>query len=251
MPCFDKKLEASRRDFVHEVSATTVPEVDLVLTTTEVLAILAQHREQGDNVAESESLPAALEKKTDQQTTTTVPFPGLLESSPTAPAPLLEFGGSGGYTEYVFRSAAASLFGVRLDGPLKYHAGKNRDWKELVLEVEGRVVLRFVLAYGFRNIQKVMRDMKRGKANYDFVEVMACPSGCLNGGGQGRPAKTDGASKTDGTGNAAVDSSVSDQAVVRVDELRRLLHSRRGKRGASDDNRMASPGTPAPNQHSQ
>ena len=48
-------------------------------------------------------------------------------------------------------------------------------------------MLRFALAYGFRNIQKVMRDIKRSRVNYDFVEVMACPSGCLNGGGQAKP----------------------------------------------------------------
>jgi len=38
--------------------------------------------------------------------------------------------------------------------------------------------------YGFRNIQSVVQALKRGKCVYDFVEVMACPGGCLNGGGQ-------------------------------------------------------------------
>ena len=39
-------------------------------------------------------------------------------------------------------------------------------------------------AYGFRNIQTLVQKMKRHACDYDFVEVMACPSGCLNGGGQ-------------------------------------------------------------------
>ena len=39
-------------------------------------------------------------------------------------------------------------------------------------------------AYGFRNIQTLVQKMKRRACQYDFVEVMACPSGCLNGGGQ-------------------------------------------------------------------
>ena len=58
---------------------------------------------------------------------------------------------------------------------------------ECVLEVGGKVVLRFSAAYGFRNIQNVIRNIKRGKCEYDYVEIMACPGGCLNGGGQIKP----------------------------------------------------------------
>jgi iron only hydrogenase large subunit-like protein len=47
--------------------------------------------------------------------------------------------------------------------------------------------LRFAAAYGFRNIQNVIRNIKRGKCEYDYVEIMACPGGCLNGGGQVKP----------------------------------------------------------------
>ena len=43
------------------------------------------------------------------------------------------------------------------------------------------------LAYGFRNIQNIVQKIKRGKCPYHFVEIMACPSGCNNGGGQIRP----------------------------------------------------------------
>jgi iron only hydrogenase large subunit-like protein len=45
-------------------------------------------------------------------------------------------------------------------------------------------VLRFAQAYGFRNIQTLLRKVKPGLSPYDYVEVMACPSGCINGGGQ-------------------------------------------------------------------
>lgn len=47
--------------------------------------------------------------------------------------------------------------------------------------------MKFAAAYGFRNIQNLVQKMKRGKCPYHFVEVMACPSGCLNGGGQIKP----------------------------------------------------------------
>lgn len=45
----------------------------------------------------------------------------------------------------------------------------------------------FAQAYGFKNIQNVVRLIKSKRCQYDFVEIMACPSGCLNGGGQSRP----------------------------------------------------------------
>jgi len=50
--------------------------------------------------------------------------------------------------------------------------------------VEGETVLKFALCYGFRNLQNIVRKIKIGKCDYNFIEVMACPSGCLNGGGQ-------------------------------------------------------------------
>ena len=101
-------------------------------------------------------------------------------------------GGSGGYLDYTFRRAALVLFGVAVEGPLPFTTprAKNPDLREVTLEVGGKTVLRFAAAYGFRNIQNVVRKCKAGARagdggdGYDFVEIMACPSGCLNGGGQ-------------------------------------------------------------------
>ena len=53
-----------------------------------------------------------------------------------------------------------------------------------IKDSEGKVVLKVAQAYGFRNIQNIMRKIKQGKCEYDYVELMACPSGCVNGGGQ-------------------------------------------------------------------
>jgi len=47
--------------------------------------------------------------------------------------------------------------------------------------------LRFASAYGFRNIQNLVRKIKSSNSPYHYVEVMACPSGCINGGGQLKP----------------------------------------------------------------
>ena len=93
-----------------------------------------------------------------------------------------------------------------------------------------QVVLRFALAYGFRNIQKVMRDLKRSRVDYDYVEVMACPSGCLNGGGQAKPltpsSAAAGAPKKVGSGGADVEqhhgssnSSIANTDPVLTDHL--------------------------------
>ncbi len=63
-------------------------------------------------------------------------------------------------------------------------------------QVDGKTVLRFAKAYGFRNISTVVTRIKRGKCLHDFVEVMACPSGCVNGGGQVKPVQADGSALT-------------------------------------------------------
>lgn len=105
---------------------------------------------------------------------------------------------SGGYAEYLFRYAAEKVFGVDIwNEPLVYKEGRNADMAEVDLtamlsakgvdvssvEAVGRP-LKFARAYGFRNVQTVMLKMKRGACDFDLVEIMACPSGCSNGGGQ-------------------------------------------------------------------
>lgn len=93
--------------------------------------------------------------------------------------------GAGGYLEFIYRTAAQQLFHKQLPaGPLQMKTLRNADFREVSLEVEGCTVLRFAAAYGFRNIQTLVRKIKRQACEYDYVEVMACPSGCLNGGGQ-------------------------------------------------------------------
>jgi iron only hydrogenase large subunit-like protein len=85
---------------------------------------------------------------------------------------------------------ARERFGVELDAssPLPYKQVRNRDFQTVALAVDNKTVLNCAAVYGFRNIQSVIRQLKRGKCPYDFVEVMACPGGCLNGGGQPQAA---------------------------------------------------------------
>ena len=205
MPCYDKKLEGSRDDFYIRQFETR--ETDCVLTTGEVADLI---RERGVNLTELKETPLDTNFWHVNQDQT------VLYRS-------IDVGGSGGYAELLYRYAAKRLFGrvIPADEPLPYQSGRNPDFRELTLTVDGKNVLNFALAYGFRNIQNLVRKMKTKKAGkitlpstsvqldelngthtptssdvsgtvslpfgtggYHFVEVMACPSGCLNGGGQ-------------------------------------------------------------------
>ncbi|XP_065109016.1 cytosolic Fe-S cluster assembly factor narfl isoform X2 [Paramisgurnus dabryanus] len=166
MPCYDKKLEASRPDFY--LGEYETREVDCVITSGEVLKMLEE-----ENVSLRDVEPAAVD---------------TMFSNVCGEEMLGHAGsGSGGYLHHVFKHAAKQLFGIELD-ELTYKTMKNKDFQEVTLEKDGDVLLRFATVYGFRNIQNLVQKLKRGKSPYHFVEVMACPSGCLNGGGQLKPS---------------------------------------------------------------
>ncbi|XP_072990027.1 protein NAR1 isoform X2 [Typha latifolia] len=177
MPCYDKKLEAVRDDFVFSLDpgeigddnlSMRIAEVDSVLTSGEVLDLI-----------QAKSIDfKALEEAPLDRLLTNVDEEGHLYGVS---------GGSGGYAETVFRHAAKTLFGRDIEGPVDFKIIRNSDFREVTLEVEGKQVLKFALCYGFRNLQNVVRKIKIGKCDYHFLEVMACPSGCLNGGGQIKP----------------------------------------------------------------
>lgn len=171
MPCYDKKLEAAREDFVLQVESQndlTITEVDSVLTTGEVLELI--------------QLKAVDFKAIDES-----PLDRMLTNVTEEGHLYGVHGGSGGYAETIFRYAAKTLFGREIEGPLDFRTIKNSDFQEVTMEVEGKTVLKFALCYGFRNLQNVVRKIKIGKCDYHFLEIMACPAGCLNGGGQIKP----------------------------------------------------------------
>ena len=165
--------------------------------------------------------------------------------------------GSGGFLDYISRRGAEQLLhqnlwsdessesaGSRIDLPLV--SGRNADIADAVLtsvdskrrksmdgasEGEGERAggdgsavksksLRIAKIYGFRHIQSLMLKMKRGKCEYDLVEVMACPSGCINGGGQLRTgtATATTESVTEGKDRIAAVDAEFHRAVVRRPE---------------------------------
>ena len=85
---------------------------------------------------------------------------------------------------------AITQFGEELE-TLTYKTLKNADFREVSLERDGNTVLKFAIANGFRNIQNLVQKLKRKRCEYDFVEILACPSGCVNGGAQLRHSEVD------------------------------------------------------------
>ncbi|XP_028410171.1 cytosolic iron-sulfur assembly component 3-like [Dendronephthya gigantea] len=166
MPCYDKKLEASREDFYNDIYHTR--DVDCVITSLEVEQMFEEKAIDFPSLA-----PLQLDE--------------MIETGNDSEMTNHRGGGSGGYLEHVFCYAAQALFGKKVED-LTYKTMRNKDFQEVVLEHEDKPVLKFALAYGFRNIQNLVQKLKRNKCPYHFVEVMACPSGCVNGGGQIRPS---------------------------------------------------------------
>jgi iron only hydrogenase large subunit-like protein len=163
MPCFDKKLEASRKDFTNEDLDSR--DVDCVLTSLELETML-----DAKSLKDFPLMPLDSIMDLDKKQISLLCHSG---------------GGSGGYLEYIFRYAARTLFDVQVND-IEYKTLRNQDMKEVTLCIEGQTKMKFAIAYGFRNIQNLVQKLKRGKGSglYHFVEVMACPAGCLNGGGQ-------------------------------------------------------------------
>ncbi len=205
-PCFDKKLEASRLDFYNDDSKEH--EVDLVLSTNELWNLLVSE-------ASSTASDMAEEMSSDRDSTlrssSEGDIGGVAEYMAAIPldsprgrdeieamfrsvsvdgthfvSAADSNGGSGGYLEYLMRYSSEKLLNISLPGePLPYSSGRNPDMSEVTIwNADNTKKLMFAKVYGFRNIQSLLLKIKKQKCEYDFVEIMACPSGCINGGGQ-------------------------------------------------------------------
>lgn len=166
MPCYDKKLEASREDFYNQDRKTR--DVDCVITPIELEQMLDdQHVTLNEIEGGKIHKPFSTEDEGSH----------LMGHSGT---------GSGGYADFILRYAAKYLFDES-DIKVDFKNLRNPDFREAIFQKNGETVLSFAIVNGFRNIQNLVQKMKRNKCPYDYVEVMACPCGCLNGGAQIRP----------------------------------------------------------------
>ncbi len=158
MPCTAKKFEIGRD---HQ-SAAGVPDVDIAITTRELVRMIER---TGINFLE---LP-------DEE------FDNPLGESTGAS---VIFGVSGGVMEAALRTAVWKLTGENPDSPIEFSEVRGMQGiKEASYDVAGLTV-NVAVASGLKNAHDLLTKIKNGEANYQFVEIMGCPGGCINGGGQ-------------------------------------------------------------------
>jgi len=156
MPCTAKKFEAARQELVTRGSR----DVDYVLTTRELARMLRSAGIRFDQLPDEE-------------------FDKPLGLSTGAGA---IFAATGGVTEAAVRTAL-SLTGGQDNTVIEFKEIRGlKGIKESKVQIKGRPV-RIAVAHGTRNARKLMEKIKSGE-HYDFVEIMACPGGCVGGGGQ-------------------------------------------------------------------
>ncbi len=157
MPCTAKKFEVARED----EAAAGVPDVDVALTTRELARMIDR---AGINFVE---LP-------DEE------FDSPMGESTGAAA---IFGATGGVMEAALRTAASWLTGS--DGaPVDFVEVRGVEGvKEATYQV-GDLTLNVAVASGLANAKRLLDSVKSGEKTYHFIEIMGCPGGCVNGGGQ-------------------------------------------------------------------
>jgi len=176
MPCTAKKLEAAREEF----KVDGEPYVDYVITTQELIQMI---REVG--IVFSEIEPEAVD----------MPF-GV-----TTGAGVI-FGVTGGVTEAVIRRISDDKSTTFLR-TLAYHGVRGMEGVKEAVVPYGDRELRIAVVSGLANAAGLVEKIRSGEAAYDFVEVMACPGGCISGAGQpfalaeGKGRRRDGLYETD------------------------------------------------------
>ena len=157
MPCTAKKFEIGRKD----QSAAGVPDIDIAITTRELARLIKRAGIM------FEALP---DEKFDE------PF-GIATTAG------LLFGATGGVMEAALRTVVEVV--TKKDAPsLDFKEVRGtKGIKEATYDVAGTKV-KVAVCSGLANARELMEKIKAGKADYHFIEVMSCPGGCVNGGGQ-------------------------------------------------------------------
>ena len=157
MPCTAKKFETKRED----QAASGYPDVDYSLTTRELGRMI-------------ESAGIYFKHLPDEE------FDNPLGDSTGA---AVIFGATGGVMEAALRTAVEKLSGEELKS-LDFTEVRGTDGiKEASYTVNG-MEIKVCVVSGLANANTIMEKVKNGTADYHFIEIMGCPGGCVNGGGQ-------------------------------------------------------------------
>ena len=93
------------------------------------------------------------------------------------------FGTTGGVMEAALRTAYHALTGEEY-GPIAFHEVRGlASVKDAEIDIKGTKV-KVAVASGMKDAEKLLKEIEEGKSPYAFIEIMACPGGCINGGGQ-------------------------------------------------------------------
>ena len=157
MPCIAKKYECSR----DEMEVDGIRDVDYVITTRELARMIKQ---ANIDFCELE------DGKFDEP---------MGEASGAGAI----FGTTGGVMEAAIRTAVDTLEGKSMDKLEYTQVRGEKGIKEATLKIAGKDI-KVAVASGLANARKIMEQIKDGKCDYHFVEIMACPGGCIMGGGQ-------------------------------------------------------------------
>ena len=158
MPCVAKKAECAYPTMKDDQGS---PEVDVVLTNREVDRLIRAEHIIASKLEESElDMPL-----------------GIGSGAGNI------FGATGGVMEAALRSAYYFVTGQNPD-PDAFSSVRGMDgWREYKFDLAGKE-LKIAIVNGLGNAGKLLTMLKEGRVQYDFVEVMACPGGCVGGGGQ-------------------------------------------------------------------
>ncbi|MBQ0013734.1 MAG: [FeFe] hydrogenase, group A [Oscillospiraceae bacterium] len=157
MPCTAKKFEVGRE----EMQAAGVPDVDYALTTRELVKMIKRAGLQWDNLPDEE-------------------FDSPLGEGTGA---AVIFGATGGVMEAALRTAVDVLSGQE-NANIEYKEVRGMDGIKEASYTVGDLTLNLAVASGLENAKKVLEAVRAGEKNYHFIEIMCCPGGCINGGGQ-------------------------------------------------------------------
>ena len=157
MPCIAKKFEANRE----QMNVNGIKDVDYVITTRELARMIKQ---------------AGLDFTNLEDTVFDDPM-----GEATGAAAI--FGTTGGVMEAALRTAYEKITGENLK-EVNFEAVRGEEGIKRATVKIGDKEVKAVVAHGLGNAQIVMDEIKSGKADYQFVEIMACPGGCIMGGGQ-------------------------------------------------------------------
>lgn len=157
MPCIAKKFERQR----DEMQVDGLYDVDNVITTRELARMIKQANIEFEKLEDNE-------------------FDNPMGEATGAAA---IFGTTGGVMEAALRTAQDALT-CRSLPQIDFETVRGGDGiKKATVNIAGKDI-KVVAASGLANAQKIMEEIKEGKADYQFVEIMACPGGCVMGGGQ-------------------------------------------------------------------